>query len=357
MRGIIMAFYDWKFENNTNSIKSEDLKKVLEMEQNNTSEYNERFINSHILNKYRTFNEKRYLKYKFPELFSVLEKLANESLTSDDYYFNLDQNVTPESILQTSMNFYYFLQDQELMQEYFKFLSTQGSHIRIQKLSKDNPLNKYAQGRNIIDPKTNEIYISYYLTNSTMDYPSYMHETGHMLIASLYKDKVNPIIHLCFREFEADFMELLCCYFMGIEKNDPMLRDALISNMITTKLNIAFYYKIQDIILKHFFKPSDAKIKEEARKLGYDGNLYENKYFLERPALKCFDIVNSFLMALDLIINNIDDFEKAIYEYKQIITSKTDNILAIYNEHGITYHQDDCQNLRNELSKAKSLII
>lgn len=102
--------------------------------------------------------------------------------------------------------------------------------------------------------------------------------------------------------------------------------------------------------------PKAATIEKELEVLGCNRKINNIESYIIDSILLKNDIINSFLMALDLFINNGCDCEKAFYEYKQILLSKNNDIISLLKQHKITYFEDDCENVKKQIRETNSMI-
>lgn len=246
-----MAYLNWDIDNIKNSGYSNRTKTSLESEMNKSG-YKGKINYYTYLKEYIT-NQKdiKHLKKVLPELTETTFKFLDQSVTADLSYFGLSQLVTPEGLLESSMDFYYFIHDPELLSAYFKYLQTQSKNIRIQKKDYSNPICSNIKGRCISSKASDEVYLSYYIHNNLDDYPTFMHETGHLLAALLYIDKINPIIEHYFLELTGYFTQIVANYFYSIRIGKPETFNVLMNNLITDIYNNAIHTYIHQLIMRH----------------------------------------------------------------------------------------------------------
>lgn len=351
-----MAYLNWDINNIKNSDFSDSTKKILESEMNKAG--SERKINYFTYLREHINNNRsvKHLNKALPKLTETTFNFLEQSLTAELFHFNLSQLVTPEALLQSSMDFYAFIHDPELLSAYFKYLQTQSKNIRIQKNDESNPACSSFKGRCIASKASHEIYLSYYIHNNLDDYPTFMHETGHLLAALLYLDKMNPIIERYFLELPGYFTQIIAIYYYSIRMGKPEVFNLLINNLIADIYKNAIHAYIHQVVMKHLFKPSVETIEKELESLGYKGKISNvDSYIIEDIFIKN-DILNSFLIAFDLFINNKNDHERAFSEYKQILLSKNDDIMSLLKQHKITYFEDGCENVKKQVREIHSMI-
>ena len=289
-----------------------------------------------------------------PELFRNLERFTQEvsSAYLTSVCFN-ETNITPELLTNISKEFYKQLNDPEILSIIEKIYDPTTHLFRIEKEQDNKQISEYVKGRVHKDIDNGLVIGSVYTKGNLLDIAIFNHETGHMISGLLFGKDINPAFYYFLKEVESYYFELLIGYFVKdkykLEESSKLFRLYRLSSAAKT----VYPMKIQDLIVAN--KTKDISIineqllpyKIQIEKEGINESLRNDLY-------TAVGNLNSYIIALELVKRTLDDPEFGLYSFKQLLTSKKEDLKNILDESKIDI--TDMTNLQNEVASTKTLL-
>lgn len=347
-----MSKYGWQKSQIENSSMHDSIKDIILGELNAKPSNNDPNLKEYS----KSFNEfKAFYQASINDLYKDIPDLVDIALNGYKVkdirqckkFIYPSIKVTPEYLLHNTEKFYQYLDDEELLNQFLKYKNN--PHIfNFQKYDENNPLSQKIRGRCIISEVSTDAYLSFYIHNELKDYTSFVHETAHLIIETLYKDKINPIISDYIPEFIAYYIQLLSYEFYSRHFKDESIFYALLNNHLTDILGYMWELHIQSLIFNEKFKKP--KIKSINNILKAESGIQItneeiNNFYFDPNKIIC--LINGFLCALDLFIQTKDDIKSGLKKYKEMLEYFSLDYQDLYSRFGINYHASPNNTLDN----------
>lgn len=199
-------------------------------------------------------------------------------------------------------------------------------------------ISKYVYGRCI---KTNEgiTLMSFYKKNSFDDFQTFAHECGHTIADILFKDKINPLFKVLYRETEAMYFELLMIYFMSRNTNLKEISTYLDANLTAKIIDYVWHIRVQELLYHQFGRKINLSRlnKQFINTGGFPLTNEDIDSIMSLSLINCYNIVNSYIIALQLFQETIKDLEKGIDTYKRMLTDKETTLESLLDKYSIDF--------------------
>ena len=285
------------------------------------------------------------LKRFSKELYSFINGLDYDYLKNTKFV-NLDYKASKEELFTEVTRFILSLNDKDIINTYASFFAND-----LDKLEFTNDKSEYYGGSSY-ETETNT-RISLVRDNKMDDFSKLAHEFGHYIQNRLFKDNLNNLVKFSLIEISSYYFELLMMHSLDKNSSYVIPEELLINN----KLHY-FNRLIWDLHLGKFI----SSLREYNNDLINDYSISNLRVFYDNETLnrlRIHDLVTStnyltsFMIASKLYVDTLNDQEKGLNEYKELMTSKKDNLEEFLNYGNVNFLED---NSSYELLKQKSQI-
>ncbi|MBQ7241040.1 MAG: hypothetical protein IJS56_06355 [Bacilli bacterium] len=285
------------------------------------------------------------LKSFSKELFSFINGLDYDYL-KNTRFVNLNYKASKEELFTEVTRFILSLNDKDIINAYASFFAND-----LDKLEFTNDKSEYYGGSSY-ETDTNT-RITLVIDNKMDDFSKLAHEFGHYIQSRLFRNNLNKLVKYSLIEISSYYFELLMMHSLDKNSSYVVPEGLLINNKLQY-----FNRLIWDLHLGKFI----ASLNE------YDSSLINNysisnlKVFYDNETLKRLRIhdlvtstnyLTSFMIASKLYVDTLNNQEKGLNEYKELMTSNKDKLEDFLNYGNVNFLED---NSSYELLKQKSQI-
>ena len=258
------------------------------------------------------------LKSFSKELFSFINGLDYDYL-KNTRFVNLNYKASKEELFTEVTRFILSLNDKDIINAYASFFAND-----LDKLEFTNDKSEYYGGSSY-ETDTNT-RITLVIDNKMDDFSKLAHEFGHYIQSRLFRNNLNKLVKYSLIEISSYYFELLMMHSLDKNSSYVVPEGLLINNKLQY-----FNRLIWDLHLGKFI----ASLNE------YDSSLINNysisnlKVFYDNETLKRLRIhdlvtstnyLTSFMIASKLYVDTLNNQEKGLNEYKELMTSNKDKL-------------------------------
>ena len=354
-----MEYFNWNKEDIINSDLAPITKEILLGEINGTPASKDPNVPSnnpifHLREKYQYYQYLKMLYREIPDLTLFIQHAYQDFNIATCIYEEIPEvDTTPEKLLKNTTSFYEFLGNKDILNQYTRLIQKEGI-LRIQPHDPSNPVCQNVNGRCILDKDTGNAFLSYYIKGTLDDFPTFAHETAHLIIETMLFGQMNPLIDKHFTEYAACYFQIISYGFYSIELGIPEIFPVLLHNNMVNIINNLWYLHIQKLIMQRkIIKASPTYIKKALEKENIRSGFTKNdiSYFYLNPTKK-IEAIASFLMALDSFVQNTPTFKEGVPNLLDTLTSSVSSISELFKNSNITFMEDNMHNFKELYEKS-----